>query len=91
MYDDNVFQNLRFRQSTPRKREASVFRNFHFGQRLWKDAFPVTVFNQNRMKKKLRFQKYPDPCGGRGLYSESEVYYFHKHFKPFAAGKKWRS
>ena len=45
MYDIIVFENLRFRPSK-RKREASVFKNLHSGERFWKDAFWVTVFTR---------------------------------------------
>ena len=45
MYDIIVFEIVRFRPST-RRRKAGVFKNLHSGQRFWKDAFSVTVFTE---------------------------------------------
>ena len=42
IYDIIVFENLRFRTST-RKRKARVFKNLHSGERFWKDPFSVTA------------------------------------------------
>ena len=42
IYDIIVFENLRFRTST-RKRKAHVFKNLRSGERFWKDPFSVTA------------------------------------------------
>ena len=62
MYDIIVFENLRFRPST-RKRKARAFKTFHSAECFWKDAFSMTVFtgymwtvDQTR-DKNIRFQK----------------------------------
>ena len=70
MYDIIVLEKLRFRPST-RKREAGFFKNLHSGERLWKDAFSVTVFTEfirvdgrtNRKKKYPLIQTNRDKCG----------------------------
>ena len=41
MYDLIEFKNPRFSPSGSRKREAGVFKNLHFGRRIWKPGFPV--------------------------------------------------
>ena len=69
MNDIIVFENLRFRPST-RKRKAGFFRSLHSGKRfLWKDAFSVTVFTRyvltvvQTSEKNHSFQIKTDTCG----------------------------
>ena len=54
MYDIIVFENLRFRLST-RKRKAGVFKNFHSGERFWKRSVFSDRFHQI-LEDGFRFQ-----------------------------------
>ena len=46
IHDIIVFENIRFRRCK-RKREASVIKNLHCGERFRKDAFSVTVLTEH--------------------------------------------
>ena len=77
MYDIIEFENLRFRPSTC-KQEPSVFKNFHSGERFWKDAFSVIVFTGDvwtvgqTKGKYLRFQTKTDTYGLTGRPSKTQ-------------------
>ena len=78
MYDIIEFENLRFRPSTC-KQEASVFKNFHSGERFWKDAFSVIVFTGyvwtvgQTKEKYIRFQTKTDSCW-RGIIVKPNLF-----------------
>ena len=58
MYDVIVFQNLRFRPSTKKKRKAGVFKKFNFADTFPKYVFLVSenaVYVDGKLKRKKEF------------------------------------